>query len=427
MRPKIGSCTKLSMTSLPSASYAFGSQAYMLAKVYNGFQAAGKLAGTVTEQDFAAGNKPLDVLTLSAEGLTAYEQNQKEAQEKIQEGSLPVMDLRGRPEPDFSHIEDDWKRACMEAHHKYLQARSGFERANDFSFWAKPTTAEEKKIYNEMELRFNREANWNDFRVDGSLYGKDFDFSPTIRLYGSLNVVEGTDWMIADGAEALIGHQVLSLFETEVYTRENQYGAVNPLINEYGFLVDLPGKYQDLNYLASTFVRPDGSTIKVPILGMDGGQTYEPEINYTDALGLDGMSLDDRKLFLTMAQEILDAVMPGMDVRQLKFSIGHLTQSDLQQGIYSLTLDAHGLGAKDYEMIVQALNTNRLLFEMKSQADASANKGIGELTISVLDDSGNALAKDQVRLLADGKSVVTTVDTIKDMDQRQIFNYIRSA
>lgn len=38
--------------------------------------------------------------------------------------------------------------------------------------------------------------------------------------------------------------------------------------------------------------------------------------------------------------------------------------------------------------------------------------------------SGNALAKNQVRLIATGREVTTTVDTIKDMDHQQIYNFI---
>jgi len=70
------------------------------------------------------------------------------------------------------------------------------------------------------------------------------------------------------------------------------------------------------------------------------------------------------------------------------------------------------------------LNQNRQLFEMKHRADQSNNKGLGEFTMSVLDANGNALAKDQVRLIAGGKSVITSVDSIKDMDQQQIFAFI---
>ncbi len=68
-------------------------------------------------------------------------------------------------------------------------------------------------------------------------------------------------------------------------------------------------------------------------------------------------------------------------------------------------------------------------------ADGSERKGtvgtypsckIEEKKFSVLDSSGNELAKDQIRLIAEGREVITTVDTIKDMDQMQIFDFIRS-
>jgi hypothetical protein len=74
--------------------------------------------------------------------------------------------------------------------------------------------------------------------------------------------------------------------------------------------------------------------------------------------------------------------------------------------------------------IEQALNQNRQLYEMKARADASSNKGLGEFTISVLDAQGNALAKDQVRLIVGNKSVTTSVDTIRDWDHAQIYDCV---
>jgi len=44
--------------------------------------------------------------------------------------------------------------------------------------------------------------------------------------------------------------------------------------------------------------------------------------------------------------------------------------------------------------------------------------------MSVLDENGNALAKDQVRLISGNKSVTTSVDSIKDMNQQEIFAFI---
>ncbi|MGL6226773.1 MAG: hypothetical protein ACRC10_09130, partial [Thermoguttaceae bacterium] len=182
------------------------------------------------------------------------------------------------------------------------------------------------------------------------------------------------------------------------------------------------------SYMMTTLQSPDGQTTKAPMLGLDAGQTYSPEINYTDALGLAGMGLEDRKMFLTTAQKILDEVAPGLDVRQLKFTTGYLNAKDMKNNIRSLTLDvAGGPIAEQREAIEQALNTNRTLFAMKEKADYANNKGLGELTISVLDGSGSALAKDQVRLIAGGRSVITTVDTIKEMDQQQMLNFVRAS
>jgi len=288
-----------------------------------------------------------------------------------------------------------------------------WERANDFSFSEIPTTPEGKKLYHEMQVKA---------RLDG--------VEPPGILLSSLNQIEGTNWKIADGAEALVGHEILGMLENGMFansgeTQWNKYGWVNPQINEYGFTIDMPASYNGVSYVMTDLVSPDGTTKKAPILGGDGGQTYAPEIHFRDALGLGGMSLADRKLFLELTQSILDNVMPGMDARQLTYTTGYLTEADLRNNKLSLTLtDVAWLSTAQRNTLEQALNQNRQLFEMKHRADQSSNKGLGEFTMSVLDANGNALAKDQVRLIAGNKSIITSVDSIKNMNQQQIFAFI---
>ena len=292
-----------------------------------------------------------------------------------------------------------------------------WERDNNFSFrtveGAPPLTPEEKKHYNEMLRKALSEG-----------------IQPLQGYKSSFNRVEGTDWLIADGAEALVGHKILSVLENGMFAKSdgahwNAHGPVNPRINEYGFTIDMPASYNGVSYLHGDLVSPGGTTKKVPILGMDGGQTYAPEIHFRDALGLGGMSLADRKLFLELTQSILDNVMPGMDARQLTYTTGYLTEADLRNNKLSLTLtDVAWLSTAQRNTLEQALNQNRQLFEMKHRADQSSNKGLGEFTMSVLDANGNALAKDQVRLIAGNKSIITSVDSIKNMNQQQIFAFI---
>jgi hypothetical protein len=295
---------------------------------------------------------------------------------------------------------------------KKIVAVHQWEQANNISFSSSPTTPGDKAAYNNMLLKAMKDG-----------------VQPLHGFRSSLNIIEGTDWMIADGAEALVGHEILHWIGAKATNAssdsfKNEYGAVDQRINEYGFAMDMPGVYKDLSYLVTDLVMPDGTTTKAPIFGMDGGQTYTPEIHFTDALGLAGMSLDDRKLFLEMTQKILDKVMPGMDARQLKFSTGQLTKDDVKNNTFSLTLDVAWLSNEQRNTIEQALNQNRQLYEMKHKADQSGNKGVGEFTISVLDAQGNALAKDQIRLIAGNQSVIASVDTIKDLDHMQIYNFI---
>ncbi|MDR1493034.1 MAG: hypothetical protein LBT05_09975 [Planctomycetaceae bacterium] len=202
-----------------------------------------------------------------------------------------------------------------------------------------------------------------------------------------------------------------------------------PLVNEYGFRLSMPGKYQDTSFLTGTFVSPDGTKTTTSIYGGDGGKTYKPEIKYEDALGLAGMSMGDRKAFLSLAQSILDQVAPGVDVRQLKFKTGYLTLEDVRNHKSSILLDIADdrlLGGKRDE-IEKALNQNATLVNLKLKADASPDKSVDQLILSVLDASGQELPKNKIRLITDGKSVVTTVDTIKEMDQHQMLEFIRAA
>jgi hypothetical protein len=297
---------------------------------------------------------------------------------------------------------------------KRIIAVHQWERANDFSFSSSPTTPADKKIYNDMLLKAMNDGvqPFNGFR-------------------SSLNKIEGTDWMIADGAEALIGHDVLGMFENA----NTKFNANAGQVNEYGFAISMPGSYAGASYQTTTLYTPplynvisgkyeQQPEVHVPLFGMDGGQTYSPEIQFRSALGLDGMSLGDRKLFLDSVQKILDDVMPGMDARQLQYSTGQRTEADVKNNTFSLTLDSAWLSNEQRNTIESALNQNRQLYEMKRRADASGNKALGEFSISVLDAQGNALAKDQIRLTADGKSVITSVDTIKDLNHSQIYDFI---
>ena len=298
-------------------------------------------------------------------------------------------------------------------------AVSQWERDNNFSFskvrveGAPPLTPEEKKEYNEMLQKAHSEG-----------------IFPLESFQSSLNKIAGTDWMIADGAENLIGHEILGWLENGMLAKSgetgNSYGPVHPRINEYGFAIHMPGLYNGINFMNGMLDLPrinifEKITESGFLPGMDGGQTYTPEIHFKDALGLGGMNLADRKLFLDMTQKILDNVMPGLDARQLTYSTGYISGNNN----LSLTLvDAASLSYEQRNTVEQALNENRQLFEMKHRADQSGNKGFGEFTMSVLDENGNALAKNQVRLIAGNKSITTTIDTIKDMNQQQIFAFI---
>ncbi|MCL2004532.1 MAG: hypothetical protein FWG73_00040 [Planctomycetaceae bacterium] len=355
-------------------------------------------------------------------------------------GAYAKVDADGNKVPFVSLLDMDYESASLKEQNligwaKRLVAIHQWEQENDFSFRSSPTTPESKKTYNDMLLKAMQEG-----------------VQPLHGFRSSLNAVEGTDWMIADGAEALIGHEILNMFEN-TNTKFNPYAGQ---VNEYGFTISMPGSYQGTNYQTtnsiasqteslrrvgndveilwdtqgvdpSEFIRSVDvpvENINVPMLGIDGGQTYSPEVHFRDALGLGGMSLAERKMFLELTQHILDNVMPGIDARELRFSTGYLNDADMRNGNLSLTIDVSGLSNEQRNTIEQALNQDRRLFDMKQRADMSGNQGLGEFSMSVLDAQSNALAKDQVRLISGGKSVITSVDSIKDMDQQQILGLI---
>ena len=74
--------------------------------------------------------------------------------------------------------------------------------------------------------------------------------------------------------------------------------------------------------------------------------TFTPEISFRDALGLDGMSFDDRTRFLASAQKIIDNVLPGLnvDARSFTYSTAYLSNEDFENGKRSLTFSGNPVG-----------------------------------------------------------------------------------
>ena len=305
---------------------------------------------------------------------------------------------------------------------------SHIENKHGVKFDEIPTTASGKKAYNQAAKEFIGNQDIQKLRQEWSHV-----LVPNPSLLSSLNKVEGTNWWISDGAEALIGNHILQKLEIDYSTAEqgeNQYGKIDQSINEYGFKVTLPGKYNNTNFLSTTFVDPlTGNSKQIPVAGADGGTTYKPNIDFIDALGLTGMSLSDRKIFLSSVQSILDQVAPGLDVRQLKFKTGYMNSQDQQSGKLSILLDTTGNEPVDQvrDRIEKAINQNQALVQMKLKADQSGNQTSGKLTISPLDTNDKELPKDQVRLTAGGKSMIVSVAQIMDMDQMQMLSLVGAA
>jgi hypothetical protein len=243
-------------------------------------------------------------------------------------------------------------------------------------------------------------------------------------ILSSFNDVEGTNWSIADGAEALAGHDVLTLFEygnADNKLIADSYKALTDGIgNQTGFTINIPALYYD---------QSENSTVNYSTHSPFNfaGKTFEPEIKIEDALGLSGMSINERKTFLSRVQNILDGISPDLKSYQLQYSIGNF---DLTSQPMIGVSEAFGYSSEyimnNASTINSALKNDKVLFEMLSKANSSSNKTRDELTISVVDNSGAPLAKNEIIISANGKSMKTTVDTIKNLDHEGILYLIKN-
>jgi hypothetical protein len=244
----------------------------------------------------------------------------------------------------------------------------------------------------------------------------------SIQWLDGFHDVEGTDWQVADGCEALDNHEVLRLYENN--RGQNDYGYLSPNMDEYGYVSKIPALYQgqgrgrSIPFEITTTI--EGNTVKTEV-------SIKPEIVVVDALGLGGMTLDDRKSFLTQVQSILDNVMPGLDARQLRYFAGFRTAKDAKAGIPSLGINsANGAVLTDEQLdkIISALNANKTLGKMLSAAEPSTDKTQGNYKISVVDAAGKALTKDEIILSSGSQSVKTTVAAIKSLDHAAVLQLL---
>ncbi|GHT25639.1 hypothetical protein FACS18942_01190 [Planctomycetales bacterium] len=307
------------------------------------------------------------------------------------------------PDMIFRHISeaDEKSQQQMALDMKKMSFRVKALKLGVDMFRTRPETAEERKTWNDVVRTL-----MDDEEFKGTGIAHEFFVS-------TLSPVEGTDWMLYDGAEALADSGVLTLYEpigNNPEARHNEYGLLRTEIDNYGYITLLPGNYQKLNFTENSLP-----------LTIDGGIVAQPQVKFTDALGLAGMDLYDRKTFLTKVQRILDDVVPGLDARQLKYYARFLTQEDSMAYKWSLQIEGNiGVDLKGkQEQIAKALNQDTSLGAMAAKATFAEDKTVGNYTITVADSSSGGIL-----LNSGGRTVRTTVDTIRYMDHLQIVNYI---
>jgi hypothetical protein len=306
----------------------------------------------------------------------------------------------------FSESNYSFERKVRNLRQSYGGLELFFEKLKTgFDINVIPTTAEGKIEYNKKVLDL-----WN----NNEIIKKSGISMPLLSCF---NDVDGMDWAIGDGAEELIGHEIMEIYQlgntSSKLTSNTSKGSTYGVIDEYGFAVKIPAIYfsqsqkERIEYAQEAVI----------------GTVFDPTIKYEDALGLAGMNINERKTFLTRVQNILDQVTPEIKSTQLKYTIGDFDLGDDKMiGVSG----AMGLYLSDKtDKINQALKEDKTLFDMLSKANNSQNKHVDELTISVTNSAGVPLAKNEIIVSGNGKSMKTTVDEIKNISYASLLNKIR--
>ncbi|MDR0392186.1 MAG: hypothetical protein LBH59_09795 [Planctomycetaceae bacterium] len=302
------------------------------------------------------------------------------------------------------------KRISLERHWFGLLALANEKMSTGFDYKEIPTTTEGKIAYNEkiMELKQNPVIQQS---------GISMPLLNVPTTYNSAN----TKWSINSGAEALAGHEVLELFDYGNASGKLLDGAspvlgADGMTDANGFEINLPARYREdgsfVSYSHSDPGRPN--------------EMSEPQIKFEDSVGLSGMSIDERQTFLSRVQNILNKVSPGTKAIFYKYDVAKDKNGQDILKIEGTMGFVPGSGIVDAirDSVQQELNKDKTLVDMLSKAQASSNQTRDELTISVVDKSGNRLAKNEIILSANGKSLKTTVNTIKDLDYKGILKLI---
>jgi hypothetical protein len=364
----------------------------------------------VSEMDSGTYNKPTNNKSYTSSSNTTNE---------VLSGSRTEESMTENPLKKVTSFEDlfehgmESKNLSLEKQTAMLKYAFGHDalelekKQTGFDINVIPTTVEGKIEYNKKVLDL-----WNNNEVI-----KQSGIS--MPMLSCFNDVEGMDWEIGDGAEELIGHEIMEVYQlgntNSKLTSNTSKGSTYGVIDEYGFAVNIPAVY----FNQSQKERIEYAQEAVL------GTVFDPTIKYEDALGLAGMNIDERKTFLTRVQNILDQVTPEIKSTQLKYTIGDF---DLSNGKMIGVSGVMGFYLSDNtDKINQALKNDKTLFEMLSKAQNSQNKHVDELTISVTNSAGVPLAKNEIIVSGNGKSMKTTVDEIKNISYASLLDKIRKS
>ena len=174
--------------------------------------------------------------------------------------------------------------------------------------------------------------------------------------------------------------------------------------------------------------------INEPILHENAQPNGTFHFTTKDAASLGGLGLSERKTFFDTVQSILnksgvrDDQGKILDARQMRYDCRPIPlggPDDYFVGLDFFSLHALGVSSDDWFKINEILTANSTLKSLGKKAYQTRNaQGEGAYKIFMTDTSGNLLAKDQIRLEANGKSAIISNEDYSKMGRANVISYV---
>lgn len=164
-------------------------------------------------------------------------------------------------------------------------------------------------------------------------------------------------------------------------------------------------------------------------------ETTDPVLSFhsTDSVYLPGLTLDERKTFIDLAQTLVnrsglkDSGGKPLDVLDQSF-VFLKRKNDSGSEVLDIYFDQvqSRLSTEDHEKLKNLFSNDKTLSSLaeKSLKTRGNPSRAGDYSVSVTDLEGNALFGDRLRLESNGKSVVVTMEDYRNMSRSQVISYI---